>query len=665
MNPLVVSSIALSNKINWKIISLKGTAFNPSMALPLSIAPGTFADMQVKFIPPDSAIRVRFILDEISIVSNDDKQPNKTLYLRGLFQREGEGSKEPRAQEMINIFGFKSKTGFTSTDPDKGSASKPKGDEVISSYYVRADPSKPVTARQMGAYHGCCNASETLQWHPKGNTGSLSTAVSHVAEDGQRLLTRRSRNATYTPSEGSFNPTVPFGFKVGSKDWTDTLLTPNRLIGVRVWKAIDASGYVIPNAYIIANDYLGSSFTNYDYIRPEFGPASTSALTSTPSAVDFGEKILQSNNTFNLNIKSLGQVYANGSQDPAINISSVAVAGENSSEFTASLPAKTTLSPQETTTLTIDFNPISEGLKIADLLIYYNNAGSPLRVPLYGIAKASSTTVTVPYRINSGSSSNVTVNGKTWVSDVPYAFDNLEPYTNSLLKQISATDEDVIYLREQSSNGDKRPFRYEMPISNGNYVVRLHFAEIYWGAPGAGLTGGAGSRVMSVQLENELKLINLDVAQEVGSASAFIKNIPVTVSDGKLNINFSASTNRPMVCAVEVYKFTGGSATTAYSDNSISLNQQELVTNSKSVVYPNPLHNKFTIQFPSVLYQGNVQLQLVDVSGRIYELGKINLRPGRTSMDVDVSKFHLKPGVYFLKILSESNKSEYIKLVVQ
>jgi hypothetical protein len=574
---------------------------------------------------------------------------------------------------MINMFGFKSKTGFTSTDPDKGSASKPKGDEVISSYYVRVDPSKPVTARQMGAYHGCCNDSETLQWHPKGNTGSLTTVVFHVSQDGQRLLPRRNRNAVYAPSEGSFNPNVPFGLKVGGKDWTDTLLTPNRLIGVRVWKAIDASGYVIPNAYIIGNDYLGSEFTNYDYndnmyyvtnIRPEFGPASTSTLTSTPSAVDFNEKILSSNNTFGLSIKSLGQVYPNGSQDPLINISSVAVVGENSSEFTASMPAKTSLNPQESTTLIIGFNPISEGLKIADLLVYYNNAGSPLRVPLYGIAKASSTTVTVPYRLNSGSLSDITVNGKTWVSDVPYAFDNLEPYTNSLLTQVSATDEDVIYLREQSSNGDKRPFRYEMPITNGNYVVRLHFAEIYWGAPGAGLTGGAGSRVMSVQLENELKLINLDVAQEVGSASAVIKNIPVTVSDGKLNINFSASTNRPMVCAVEVYKFSSGSTTTSSPDNHLSSDQQEIITNGSPIVYPNPLHNKFTIQFP-YLDQGNIQLQLIDVAGRVYNIGKSNLRRSGTTLDVDVSALNLKTGVYILKINSATGKSESIKLLIQ
>jgi hypothetical protein len=95
-----------------------------------------------------------------------------------------------------------------------------------------------------------------------------------------------------------------------------------------------------------------------------------------------------------------------------------------------------------------------------------------------------------------------------------------------------------------------------MPVVNGDYVVRLHFAEIVWGAPGNGLNGGAGSRVMSVSLENQLRLINFDVVQEVGAATALVKNIPVTVTDGKLNINFTATVNRPMVNAVEVYSFT-------------------------------------------------------------------------------------------------------------
>jgi hypothetical protein len=243
------------------------------------------------------------------------------------------------------------------------------------------------------------------------------------------------------------------------------------------------------------------------------------------------------------------------------------------------------------------------------------------------------------------------VNGKTWQSDKTYAFDNLEPYSNPQLKEISATDDDVIYLREQSSNGDKRPFRYEMPLPNGNYWVRLHFAEIYWGLPGGSLSGGAGSRVMSVQLENEARLINLDVAGEVGTASAVVKNLPVIVRDGMLNIHFSASVNRPMVCAVEVYKFTPGpeSATAATA----LLN-----------VYPNPLHQKFTLSL-SPEYKGMVGLQLADVVGRVYELGKMPLRNGGTVIELNVARLNLSPGVYFLRVNVEDGKTQVMKLIVQ
>jgi hypothetical protein len=323
----------------------------------------------------------------------------------------------------------------------------------------------------------------------------------------------------------------------------------------------------------------------------------------------------------------------------------VQIAGENKSEFSAGMPVKTILNPQENTTLTVSFNPVTEGLKIVDLLIYYNNSQSPLRVPLYGIAKASGTTVTAHYRINSGSSSSLTINGKTWSADTLYSFDNLEPYTNPGLTQIKATDEDALYLREQSSNGDKKPFRYEMPVTNGNYIVRLHFAEIYWGAPGGGLAGGTGSRIMSVSLENQLRLINFDVTQEVGAAAALVKNIPVTVTDGKLNINFSATVNRPMVNAVEVYSFSSSSqiianssssqvianflnlrsfssastntlavnssllavantsplisSPSAMSNNTAVISEKEIYDSKnnfeKTKVYPNPLHKRFNI----------------------------------------------------------------------
>jgi hypothetical protein len=196
-----------------------------------------------------------------------------------------------------------------------------------------------------------------------------------------------------------------------------------------------------------------------------------------------------------------------------------------------------------------------------------------------------------------------------------------------------------------------------MPIANGSYVVRLHFAEIYWGNPGTGLNGGAGSRVMSVSLENQLRLINFDVAGEVGAASAIIKNIPVTVSDGQLNIDFSATVNRPMVCAVEVYQFSNAAPT-------ITEGSSEIISNdlAKPKVYPNPLSKKFIIQFQSV-YR-NVSLQIVDMTGRVFEIKSSGLTVDGSTMEVDVSKFNFKPGVYFLKINSRERKTEVIKLLI-
>ncbi|WP_018611218.1 DUF7594 domain-containing protein [Segetibacter koreensis] len=662
INNLVIKDLSLSNNA-WQFVKLKGVDYVAGTSLPITITSGNYADLTVKFVAADAGTRVKILQDTLTITSNDDKFPSKNVFFSGIWQKQGESNNEPYAQEIITAFGFKTKTGFSHTDPDKGDSTKLKGDEILPSYFVTADPSLPITIRQMASYHGCCTQPERIMWYSKGSD-SLISVFSHIGKDAQSVLPRKG--TPNTPAEGSINPTTPFGFKVGGRDYTDAKKNPSGKIGIRVWKAFDAKGNIMPNTYIISNDYLGSQYTNYDYndnmylvknIKPLNGSAFFSALDAAPSAVDFGEQILQSQNSLQLNLSSLGNTYPDGSKDPAITIASIAIAGENKSEFTASMPVKTSLDPQENTAMTINFNPTSEGLKIADLLVYYNNSQSPLRVPLYGIAKASTSTVVANYRVNSGSATPITINGKTWSADNQYSFDNLEPFTNSKLSKISGTDEDALYLKEQSSNGDKKPFRYEFPVTNGDYVVRLHFAEIYWGAPGTGLTGGTGSRVMNVSVENQLRLVNFDVTQEVGGAAALVKNLPVTVTDGKLNIDFSATVNRPMVMAVEVYSFRSGTAArpalSAISDSNVK----------KVKAYPNPVQKMLMLQFP-ITYSGNSDLQIVDATGKTYEMGKFKILPGGSNMQVDISRLSLKPGFYYLKIVSETRPVETIKLIV-
>ena len=663
---LLINELILSNPAYFKIETLDNAAYDPATSLPVTLGSREHTDLTLRFIAMDQDIPVEVLHETLTIRSNDDKSPEKQVFLHGLWQKQGEGSREPWAQQIIDAFGFKTNTGYNNDgiDPDKGNPNAElKGDEVHSPYFVRADPSKPVYVRQMAAYHGCCTQTERLKWYPKGGTGTTQ-AVYHTGLDGQTLLPRASATGT-TPSEGSFSPSGAFGMVIGA-DWTDPTKNPNGLIGVKVWKAKDAKGNVIPNAYIIANDYLGTDVTNYDYndnmyyvtnVRPETGTAHYAALSTSPSALDFGEKLIGSSTPLTLNLTSLGEVYSDGSQDPDLQISSVQIVGENASEFTAEMPVKAVLGPQESTTLTVKFNPVQQGFKVADLLIHYNSGASPHRVPLYGVALGQGTTVIVHQRINSGSATAVTVNGKTWKADNQYASGRLEPYTNPRVTQVSATDEDAIYLTEQSSGAENAPFQYEIPVSsNGEYVVRLHFAEIYWGTSGGG-SGGAGSRVFSIGMEGQPRLVNLDVVQEVGSASAIVRNFPVTVSDGKLSINFTASVNRPMVAAVEVYSLNTPPGTiTAIPDPENGA--------KKLKVYPNPLKDKFTVDLPQE-YQGKVSLTIVDAAGKSMKVGDFQLKAGALKLEVNITHLRLGRGVYYLKVEPDNQPVAVVKLLVK
>lgn len=654
---LVVKNLVLSNTSGWKIDKIKGVNYT-SFSLPLTISSGTYADVIIRFTAVNQATRVKVLHDSLTIFSNDDRFPAKNIYLSGLWQNKAEGNNEPYAQEVLNAFGFKTNTGFGQTDAAMGDTSLAlKGDEIRPSYFVRADNAMPVLIIQIAAYHSCCNVtSPKIAWYAKGS-GTFTTLFTPVLADGQTLLARKS--SPNTPADAMFSPAAAFGFRVGDKDYTDAVKNTGGKTAVKVWKALDAQGYIIPNAYFIANG------TNYDYndniyfvknLRPEKGTAFYSKLSAAPSALDFGEKVLQTINSLTLNVSSLGKTYSDGSKDPAVTISSVVIAGENKSEFSAAMPVKTTLNPQENTGLTVNFKPVSQGLKIADLLVYYSNSPAPLRIPLYGIGKSSGTMVTVKYRINSGSATAVTIIGKTWSADTTYAVGELQPYTNSKLTDIAGTDEDVLFYTEQHSNAAKKPWSYEFPVANGNYVVRLHFAEIYWGVPGGSTTGGAGLREMSVSMEGQLRLVNFDPTQEVGPATAIIKNFPVTVTDGKLSINFTSTADRPMVCAIEVYNFSTATAKPV---------QQYAGSNVYKVkAYPNPVQKTLSITFP-VKHEGEYNLQLSDILGRIYEIGEIQLPSGTSIIKTDISKFSLRPGFYYLRILSANAKPELIKLIVE
>jgi hypothetical protein len=174
-----------------------------------------------------------------------------------------------------------------------------------------------------------------------------------------------------------------------------------------------------------------------------------------------------------------------------------------------------------------------------------------------GTASAASATATVnrtattqqPVRINAGG-------GAVTVGGVAYAADSLftggKTYTNAAVTQIAGTTDDAIYLNERSSTANLGTFGYNIPLVNGAYTVRLHFAELFHGAPGGG-AGGTGKRVFSVNLEGgATEVTNLDLNAQVAPATAYVVTRQISVTDGNLDVDFSATVNQPTISAIEV-----------------------------------------------------------------------------------------------------------------
>lgn len=162
--------------------------------------------------------------------------------------------------------------------------------------------------------------------------------------------------------------------------------------------------------------------------------------------------------------------------------------------------------------------------------------------------EVSSTSVV---RINSGGP-EVAFGDIIYTADSFFSEANSETYTNPEVTAIDGTEQDDIYLTERISSELRGSFSYDIPLTNGEYRIILHFAEIFWGQPGEGADGGSNSRIFDVSLEGKTVLDNYDIFTDVGGATATTKTFIVTVADEELNILLSATTDNPKISAIEI-----------------------------------------------------------------------------------------------------------------
>jgi hypothetical protein len=656
---LVLSNLTLSNSSAWKIVSVNT---DTSSTVPISIVPASFADVTVRFIARNAATRLKVFNDTLTIASNDSISSIKKVLLSGIWQAAGESTNEPYAQQIISAFGFKTNTGYGHDDGDvHGTSRVVNSSEVNAAYFVVADPSKPITVHQLAAYHGCCAAVETFAYYKKGSN-SLTTLFVHSNLDGQSVLPRLT-NTTKGSAQGSFTLTGSFGIKVGTS-YSDRTKNFSGLIGIRCLKVFGADGNIVPDAYILDCDYLGTSATNYDYqdniyyvdnIKPDSGSLHHSELAALPkTAVNFDPINTGASSSFVVTIKNQGIIYPDGSGDSPIILKSAVISGPNASEFTISALKTATLAEQASTTLTVKYTPTSVGIKNAALLVNYNSAVSPLRVPLYAIANNANSTVSIVKRIKGGSDVNLTIGNQVYESDKNYRLGSIKFDTQPVVTGIADTDIDSLYLSYLSAAADIAQTRYEIPLTNGEYMVRLHFVENFWTVTGA--------RIFNATIENKVGLQNFDIFSEVGYRTALVKDFNATVTDGSLSIKFDPTANRLALAGLELFKI---SALPSLFAATLAASLPPAITSKNIILFPNPNSGtSFSLKVANFPVNESVQLSISNMTGKLMQSESFTTDQAGAARIYVSLKSKLQRGVYIINTHSSSGNL-YSKLLVQ
>ena len=152
------------------------------------------------------------------------------------------------------------------------------------------------------------------------------------------------------------------------------------------------------------------------------------------------------------------------------------------------------------------------------------------------------------YRINAGGERYVDPRGNVWAADT---FGVGGVHSGDIDEEIDGTDMDPLYRCERVVF-PRDKMSYHLPLEDGEYVVRLHFAEIWAG------TIKRNMRKFDVAIEGETVLAGYDIAAEVGPMTATVKQVVTTVRDGTLDIEFAHVVENPKISGIEVFALAPG-----------------------------------------------------------------------------------------------------------
>ena len=285
-----------------------------------------------------------------------------------------------------------------------------------------------------------------------------------------------------------------------------------------------------------------------------------------------------------------------------------------------------------------------------------------------GAFNSASTTVTVrepeitegvSLYLNAGSSSDVSVDGQTYVGDAKFP----SYYGTSGTHSLPNANGGPLYSTERNGKN----LNYAIPLANGTYTVQTHHTELWFGLNGP--SAMSGRRVFDISIEGALVKDNFDIFDENSNQPTVLTFENIVVTDGVLNISMSASQNNSSISGISIF-VTSSKTTNPANFRKNTLNNdlyeekiRELTNEEWEItLYPNPAQSQ------TMLYiNPEVQLNTIlihDMGGRLVrQLDPEVVRTSDGSYYIQLK--NVPQGVYLISLLSTNNLITQLRLIVK
>jgi hypothetical protein len=240
-----------------------------------------------------------------------------------------------------------------------------------------------------------------------------------------------------------------------------------------------------------------------------------------------------------------------------------------------------------------------------------------------------------PIRVNCGGPAYTDSKGQVWQADYGFNWGT----TSNRIAVISGTADPTLYQTYRYNPNASAGMVYTFNVSNGLYHVNLYFAETY------SYDQVKGGRVFNVKLQGATVFSNLDIFAEAGADAALVKGADITVSGGKVTIEFDNVVDTGKINAIEIlpgasgpsltlnFKYPDGTpvaGTLNYSISSSLANFQGSapLTNGQAqcVLFTNPSSMGISAQF-------TVTLNLTDTAGNQLWQFTLGMNPAQVNLN--------------------------------